>query len=360
MKLLTTRRQRQLRTGDQVEIRPIQEILLTLDATGGLEGLPFMPEMVEYCGKRFEVLRRADKTCDESNGGCIRSLKNTVHLRELRCGGAFHGGCDAGCLLFWKEQWLKNVDSSNQRISSNVVSSEVSSGCTLSTLVEATRAIRSNDGNQDESFSCQSTEISAFSSPLPWWNVGQYLRDLLSRNVTIGDFVTGMFIGAFNLLQHFRNERAFGSLSGSNGKTPQANLNLAPGDLVQIKPKNEISQTLNSRGKNCGLSFRPEMLSYCGGQYRVVRRVKQIIRPKTGKMISLSGNCVILEGVVCTGKMKRFCPRMVYTYWRDIWLTKVVEAAPVRAQEQKPVDDQTDYGTAARIPAHTSFANPSD
>src|SRR6266849_5955985 len=41
-----------LRVGDVVEVRSEQEILETLDARGTLEGLPFMPEMLKYRGKR--------------------------------------------------------------------------------------------------------------------------------------------------------------------------------------------------------------------------------------------------------------------------------------------------------------------
>ena len=37
-------------------------------------------------------------------------MTNAVHLEGLRCDGAGHDGCQAGCLLFWKESWLKRVD----------------------------------------------------------------------------------------------------------------------------------------------------------------------------------------------------------------------------------------------------------
>src|SRR5262245_45039589 len=39
------------------------EILATLDERGAIDGLPFMPEMLAYCGKRLRVELRADKTC---------------------------------------------------------------------------------------------------------------------------------------------------------------------------------------------------------------------------------------------------------------------------------------------------------
>jgi len=50
--------------GDWVEVRSKEEILRTLDKQGKLDGLPFMPQMFKYCGKRFRVYRRAHKTCD--------------------------------------------------------------------------------------------------------------------------------------------------------------------------------------------------------------------------------------------------------------------------------------------------------
>ena len=53
-----------LRPGDWVEVRSEQEILATLDERGTLSGLVFMPEMLAQCGRRMQVFKRADKTCD--------------------------------------------------------------------------------------------------------------------------------------------------------------------------------------------------------------------------------------------------------------------------------------------------------
>ena len=49
--------------GDWVIVRSRDEIFSTLDADGTLDGLPFMPEMQDWCGKPFRVERRAEKTC---------------------------------------------------------------------------------------------------------------------------------------------------------------------------------------------------------------------------------------------------------------------------------------------------------
>ena len=70
---------------------------------------PFMPEMLQYCGKRFRIYKSAHKTCDTVQNYKIRRITNAVHLEGLRCDGAAHDRCQAGCLLFWKKARLKPV-----------------------------------------------------------------------------------------------------------------------------------------------------------------------------------------------------------------------------------------------------------
>ena len=98
-----------LRVGEWVEVRSAEEILATLDEGQCVDGLPFMPEMLQHCGKIFRVFKSAHKTADTIELFSIRRMKNAVHLEKLRCDGGSHGGCQAGCLLFWKECWLKRV-----------------------------------------------------------------------------------------------------------------------------------------------------------------------------------------------------------------------------------------------------------
>ena len=98
-----------LRAGEWVEVRSADEILATLDDKQSVEALPFMPEMLRYCGSRFRVYKSAHKTADTIEQFSIRRMNRAVHLEELRCDGSAHGGCQAGCLLFWKESWLKRV-----------------------------------------------------------------------------------------------------------------------------------------------------------------------------------------------------------------------------------------------------------
>src|SRR5215470_14683966 len=36
-------------------------------------------------------------------------MTNSVHLEGVRCDGSGHDGCQASCLIFWKESWLKRA-----------------------------------------------------------------------------------------------------------------------------------------------------------------------------------------------------------------------------------------------------------
>src|ERR1700722_5194249 len=102
-----------LRASDWVEVRSQEEILATLDDRGCFENLPFMPEMLQFCGQRFRVSKRSDKTCDPAHAPwSIRRMENSVHLEDVRCDGGGHGGCQAGCLIWWNEAWLKRSENS--------------------------------------------------------------------------------------------------------------------------------------------------------------------------------------------------------------------------------------------------------
>src|SRR5258705_9504751 len=105
----------ELRAGDWVEIKSPKEIGEALDADGALDGLPFMPEMIGYCGRRFRVQRFAEKACMDLGNGIYNThaflRKDILLLEGLRCSGEAHDGCQRLCTLFWKQAWLRKVDS---------------------------------------------------------------------------------------------------------------------------------------------------------------------------------------------------------------------------------------------------------
>jgi len=96
-----------LKAGDWVVVRSKAEILASLDKKGQLDKMPFMPEMLQYAGQKLQVSKRAHKTCDPINGLESRALPDTVHIGDLRCDGSAHADCQAGCLFFFKDAWLR-------------------------------------------------------------------------------------------------------------------------------------------------------------------------------------------------------------------------------------------------------------
>lgn len=341
-----------LRAGEIVEVRSKEEILSTLDQEGKLDALPFMPEMLKYCGKRMKVAKRAHKTCDTIEKTGARRMTNAVHLEGSRCDGEAHGGCQAECLMFWKEAWLKRVQAGP--IEETTKEEEFSEAenlsrmggyaslCSEGVLIKATRREAGADGSGEEVFSCQVTNLLKATTPIAWWDVRQYITDITSGNARVMDVINVFLfwmvtktsaltanraqLWLFNQVQRLRGGTPYPLTDGNLTKTPSMTLDLKPGELIQIKTQDEIRSTVNPGGKNRGLSFDKEMTVYCGGQYKVLRRVEKIINEKTGKMMKMPNDCIILEGVVCTAQYsdrRWLCPRAIYPYWREIWLKRV-------------------------------------
>ena len=330
-----------LRAGELVEVRSRQEILRTLDSRGTLDSLPFMPEMLDFCGRRFRVYKRADKVCDTIDWGALRRMERAVHLEGVRCNGGAHAGCQAGCLIHWKEAWLKRVvdspDDSTVGVCDRADDSHHTdaSRCSEGTLVGATRK---KWEEEEEIFSCQATElIRATTSSIPWWSVGQYVRDVRSGNADVGTVIRGLVVGFFNKFQK-ANAKILPRLTLVHGGRTypfvlgkptssflSSDLGLRPGELVEVKSREEIFETLDESDRTRGLRFDGEMLQYCGRRGRVLRRIQKIIDEKTGRMLSIDSDCIVIDGFICTGDYHRSCPRAVYPYWRESWLKRVEE-----------------------------------
>jgi len=99
-----------LQPGELVEVKPVAEILRTLDGNRRHRGLLWMTGMSQHCGRRYRVFRRVQRITLESNGE-QRTMKNTVLLEGVMCDGKEFGGCDRSCFHFWREAWLRRVPS---------------------------------------------------------------------------------------------------------------------------------------------------------------------------------------------------------------------------------------------------------
>ena len=333
--------------GDIVEVRLKEEILRTLSTDGRLDGLPFMPQMFQYSGSRFRVSKRAHKTCDTIYNTGGRRMREAVHLEEIRCDGEVYAQCGTGCLIFWKEAWLKRVDDSRP-----APLTESQTVCTEDDVNHATLAVDSTES--DRRYACQATELLRATKRLPWWDFRQYLEDYAAGNVRGLDLVAGVgfvvsravinklgrvtgrrsaLIRLYDAVQRLRRGVPFPRRTGlvpAGERTPLVRLGLNPGEFARLKPYPEILKTLDDNNKNRGLYFDAEEVPYCGGTYRVRSRVTQIIDERTGRSTPIgSGGAVILESVSCKGhysKHRMFCPRGVLPFFRETWVERVADS----------------------------------
>jgi hypothetical protein len=338
---------KRLKALEWVEVRSKEEILATLDQNGQLDGMPFMPEMLQFCGQKFQVYKRAHKTCDTVFPIRGRRVDRAVHL-ETRCDGEAHGGCQAACLLFWKEAWLKPVDGSPDnliQLPSGNTKNGPAAGCSESGLWTST--MKPRPSGQAPVYSCQATQLPTMTSDLAWWDIRQYMEDYWSGNVGLWRIICGFVYSVYynlsqagigvgpamrwlyNKLRWVWGGPMFPRTTGAipeGQPTPAAALNLQPGEIVRVKSHEEILKTVTIDGMNRGMSWDAEMVPYCGKTYRVLKRVTQIVNEKTGEMQRMKTPCIILDSVVCQSRYsgcRMFCPRSIYSYWREIWLERV-------------------------------------
>jgi hypothetical protein len=97
-----------------------------------------------------------------------------------------------------------------------------------------------------------------------------------------------------------------------------------------VKSLAEIEETIDARQRNRGMRYDWEMVSYCGREMVVHSLVDQIINEKTGRMMTFSNPCIILEGGICESRFsdrgRVGCPRAIYSYFRENWLERIEES----------------------------------
>jgi hypothetical protein len=361
---------RKLSPGDWVEVRSKEEILSTLDGKGQLNGMPFMPEMFQFCGKKFQVYKRAHKTCDYTTPYPYhtRWLDRSVHL-QTRCDGEAHGGCQAGCLLIWKEAWLKQVSDGSKGASAAPLvtispgeTNQQPGGCSESEVWARTEVADPKGG--PPTYVCQATITPSATTYLAWWDLRQYIEDYTSGNATLWRIFSALVYSAYyNLTQagiglgvplRWLYDKLHWLWRGSKwprtpglipagSPTPAMNLNLQPGELVRVKPQEEILKTVTTDNRNRGMVWDAELVPYCGGTYKVLKRVTKLIDEKTGKMMEMKTPCIILDSVVCQARYsdcRMLCPKSMYPYWREIWLERVTPRS-----EAVSVSDEANLAT---------------
>jgi hypothetical protein len=300
--------------GDLVSVRSSEEILSTLDERGALNGIPFMPEMVDFVGKQFRVRRRVEHfSCDaeRSEDSTVRAFpeEDVVVLENVRCTGAQHGGCKRNCTIFWKEAWLRPASPESKNLQPG----------NHDALANRLMSIQPSNS---ELYYCQSSQLLGTTYLVQ----GKERLKRCFRNVVSGNYPLFEMIRNLGVWFYVRGrEKLLGKYPlGKLQKTPVEVLDLQPGELVEVKSLDEVKKTLDANGLNRGLHFSPEMIPFCGRQHRVLARADKMIEEGTGRMRTMR-NTIILENSICDSATWAFgaCPREDHIYWREIWLKRV-------------------------------------
>ncbi|WP_339028194.1 hypothetical protein WI604_25510 [Bradyrhizobium symbiodeficiens] len=308
--------------GNRVVVRSASEILSTLDADGTLDGLPFMPEMLDWCGKSFRIQRRVDKTCVEGHPMRRFPANDVVVLDSPRCDGSSHDGCKHGCRIYWKHAWLRAANDDASR------NEEIQSSNRDTEQLRSRIKVKSDELR----YFCQSTELLRSTEVFP---PGRHRRMRVAlteiRNGDIGIFQALQLFALFIRQRILRMLGYDNLLRGPHERTPKQSLNLQPGELVRVKSRAEIVKTLDRKMSNRGLGLCHEMMRYCGHETKVRYRVDRLINETTGVMRELTDS-VTLNGVEGCGSLGEEClcpgepgdcPRGELMYWREIWLERV-------------------------------------
>jgi hypothetical protein len=313
---------RPIRAGDLVEIRPASQILATLDADGTVAGIPFMPEMLPYIGRRVRVSKRIEKICWFTPESSSRRLPDTVLLENLRCDGSAHGGCQAECRIYWKDAWLRRVEE-DDRYAAPTENEDEALGTLRGLATAHTRTVRSFEGGDEEVFSCQMTEAVHASIPVQVRELGQYVAEIRNRNVGPVRFVrVALRMIWWRVARLFGRTPDMPKLAGA-ARVDGEKLELEAGDVVEVRSLAEIGRTLDENARHRGLAFSQELAPACGKRFVVKNRVDRLIDERSGRMLEMKNDCIVLEGFVCSGdrtESSLFCPREAYPLFREAWL----------------------------------------
>lgn len=244
----------------------------------------------------------------------MRSFKtdDVLILEGLRCPGTDHDGCQKLCRIFWREAWLRKV--------------EIGSAAAKVEAADAGRLrARLKTKSGPEKYFCQASEILNVTNPLSRLErFSKCLDDIRAGNASLSEMIRRIAIALY-----WKGRRIlFGTYGrGTCTKTPAETLNLQVGEKIVVKPMKTITQTLDAKSYNRGLSFTPDMRLECGHEKRVEQHLEKIIVDGTGEMRKMK-NTVYLEDSYCSCPHVALggCPRGEFVYWREIWLQRKEQA----------------------------------
>ncbi len=320
-------RDNRLLPGDWVRVKSYREIERTLDDEGAFDGCQFTEPMARYCSGEFHVQKRVELYFDELQFRRLR-CRNVVLLDEPVCDGSVHPdgrGCDRSCQFFWKTEWLEKIPEDER---GDPVATPSAPGGS---------EIKFRDHGSLNQCQIMTTGAGGWE---PWtWKLRRRMWVLTSRARNIYRHLTRIvpdrkFSLVHSPLPHCqpwetKHATRDSPLAVEIETTAETLWNtVRPGDLVRVRRKVEIDQTLDDRGYHKGCYFMPSMAHYYEQHFRVLRRVSLFYDEALGKLVQCR-NLVALDGAFCDGSgnpATSGCDRMCFAFWRTEWLEPVEDS----------------------------------
>lgn len=97
------------------------------------------------------------------------------------------------------------------------------------------------------------------------------------------------------------------------------------GDIVLVRPMEEIKKTLDDKMQTAGVEFMPGMDRFCGQKATVVKPITYIFDERAWRLLKCK-DLFILDGIICEGAgmyEKEGCQRGCHYFWKSVWLRKI-------------------------------------
>jgi len=95
------------------------------------------------------------------------------------------------------------------------------------------------------------------------------------------------------------------------------------GDIVKVKPGEEIRKTLDSSGKLGGCLFMKGMWDHCEHEFKILKVVDNVFDEHKYIMYKVTTPLYLLDGLICDGIAEGItarCDRSCHYFWREEWL----------------------------------------
>lgn len=301
------------KVGDAVKVRNRNEIEKAFDQQDKTQGCLFVAQMYECCDKGFKVIKTVKNFFDEHEYIVYRVLPPLYILEGSICrgdAGQFDKTCDHSCYFLWHQDWLEDsipVPKTGEGGLRDEHLADTHGGGTKKEAEHSYDKVLVSNACQLIDLACVAEQNSLTDNLLQGriklvWSTKKKISKAKNR--------------VLSLLKSRRE-----TTTSVVPHLPQ----LAPGDLVRARSRDDIAALLDDSGASGGCVFTPEMFERCGKTYRVLKHVDNFYDEVKKKMCRCR-NIVLLEESVCSGRRRVFpadCDRNCFQFWHTSWLEKV-------------------------------------